>query len=126
LSTSECPPVTDSDSPVKEFGRLAKIGYCIQVTGFRTQKVLVLIVERIQGHEHRGDLNESRFINTSKSALPHPTPCSWAPMAHTCNPIYSGGRDQEGCGSKPAQANSLQDPISKISNTKRAGGVAKV
>jgi hypothetical protein len=26
---------------------------------------------------------------------------------------------------KPAQANSLQDPILKISNTKRAGGVAQ-
>jgi hypothetical protein len=25
----------------------------------------------------------------------------------------SGGRDQEDCGSKPAQANSTQDPISK-------------
>jgi hypothetical protein len=27
-------------------------------------------------------------------------------MAHTCNPSYSGGRDQKDCGSKPAQANS--------------------
>jgi hypothetical protein len=31
-------------------------------------------------------------------------------VAHTCNPSYSGGRDQEDCISKPAQANSLQDP----------------
>jgi hypothetical protein len=29
------------------------------------------------------------------------------------NPSYSGGRDQEDCGSKPAWENSLQDPISK-------------
>jgi hypothetical protein len=29
------------------------------------------------------------------------------------NPSYSGGRDQEDHGSKPAQANSAQDPISK-------------
>jgi hypothetical protein len=33
--------------------------------------------------------------------------------AHTCNPSYSGGRDQEDCSSKPAQANSFRDPILK-------------
>jgi hypothetical protein len=31
---------------------------------------------------------------------------SWVPVAHTCNPSYSGGRDQEDQGSKPAQASS--------------------
>jgi hypothetical protein len=50
-------------------------------------------------------------------------------VAHTFNPSYSGGRDQEGCSSKPAQANSLQDPISKKKKkkkiTKRAGGVVQ-
>jgi hypothetical protein len=46
-------------------------------------------------------------------------------MAHAYNPSYSGGRDQEDYGSKPVWANSLQDPISKIPNTKRAGGVAQ-
>jgi hypothetical protein len=30
-----------------------------------------------------------------------------------CNPSYSGSRDQEDHGSKPAQANSLTNPISK-------------
>jgi hypothetical protein len=35
------------------------------------------------------------------------------PMAHTCNPSYSGGRDQEDRSSKPTQASILQDPISK-------------
>jgi hypothetical protein len=35
------------------------------------------------------------------------------PVAHTYNPSYSGDRDQEDCGLKPAQANSLQDSISK-------------
>jgi hypothetical protein len=35
-------------------------------------------------------------------------------VAHACNPSYSGVRDQEDQGSKPAQANSSQDPISKI------------
>jgi hypothetical protein len=38
---------------------------------------------------------------------------------HACNPGYSGGRDQEDCSSKPAWANSSQDPISKISITEK-------
>jgi hypothetical protein len=29
----------------------------------------------------------------------------WAPVAHTCHPSYSGGRDQENCSLKLAQAN---------------------
>jgi hypothetical protein len=44
---------------------------------------------------------------------------SQAPVAHTCNPSYLGGRDQEDQGSKPAWANSLRDPISKILVTKQ-------
>jgi hypothetical protein len=35
-------------------------------------------------------------------------------VAHTCNPSYSGGRDQEDHGSEPAWANSSKDPILKI------------
>jgi hypothetical protein len=42
-----------------------------------------------------------------------------APVAHTCNPNYSGGRDQKDHNLKPAQTNSSQDPISKIANTKQ-------
>jgi hypothetical protein len=34
-------------------------------------------------------------------------------VPHACNPSYSGGRDQEDLGSKPARVNSLRDPISK-------------
>jgi hypothetical protein len=49
----------------------------------------------------------------------------WAPVAHTCNPSYSGGRDQEDHSSKPAWKNTSQDPILKIPITKRAGGVAQ-
>jgi hypothetical protein len=48
----------------------------------------------------------------------------WVPVAHTCNPSYSGGRDQEDRGSKPTQINSSQDPLLKKPFTKRAGGVA--
>jgi hypothetical protein len=40
-------------------------------------------------------------------------------VAYACDPTYSGGRNQEDHGSKPAQ----QDPISKI--PKRSGGVAQ-
>jgi hypothetical protein len=53
---------------------------------------------------------------------------SWASVAHACNPSYSGGRDQEDHGLKPAWANSLQDPISKTpsyTHKKRSGGVAQ-
>jgi hypothetical protein len=39
-------------------------------------------------------------------------------VAHTCNPSYSGGKDQEDLGSKPALANSLLDSISKTAITK--------
>jgi hypothetical protein len=42
-----------------------------------------------------------------------------APLAHTYNPSYSGGRDQEDRGSNPAQANSSQDPISKQNHHKK-------
>jgi hypothetical protein len=50
----------------------------------------------------------------------------WALVAHACNPSYSGGRDQEDHGSKPAPANSSQNPILKKPITKRAGGMAQV
>jgi hypothetical protein len=49
----------------------------------------------------------------------------WAPMAHTCNRSYSGGRDQEDCNLRPAWVNSSQDPILKKPITKKAGGVAQ-
>jgi hypothetical protein len=40
-------------------------------------------------------------------------------VTHTYNSVYSGDRDQEDNSLKPALGNSLQDPILKISNTKR-------
>jgi hypothetical protein len=46
-------------------------------------------------------------------------------MAPACNPSYSGGRNQENGGLKPAQANNSQDPISKKPITKRAGGMVQ-
>jgi hypothetical protein len=46
-------------------------------------------------------------------------------VAHAYNPCYSGGKDQEDHSSKPAQANSSQDPILQIPNTKSVSGVAQ-
>jgi hypothetical protein len=44
----------------------------------------------------------------------------------TCNPSYSGGRDQEGHGLKTALANSFPRPYLKtILHKKRAGGVTQ-
>jgi hypothetical protein len=34
---------------------------------------------------------------------------SWVPVAHACNPSFSGGRDQEDRGSKPAPGIVLKD-----------------
>jgi hypothetical protein len=45
------------------------------------------------------------------------------PLTQACNPSYSGGRDQEDCGSRPAWANSSQNPISEISNTHKKAGL---
>jgi hypothetical protein len=42
-----------------------------------------------------------------------------APVAHTCNPSYSGGIHQEDRGLKPAWANSSRDPILKKTITKK-------
>jgi hypothetical protein len=48
-------------------------------------------------------------------------------VAFACNPSYSGSRDQEDHGSKPAQAYSLEyDLEKKIHYKKKAGGVAQV
>jgi hypothetical protein len=41
---------------------------------------------------------------------------SWV---HACNPSYSGGRDQEDCGLRPAQPNSSWEPILKTPITKK-------
>jgi hypothetical protein len=44
---------------------------------------------------------------------------SWVQVAHSCNPSYSGGRDQQDHGWKPAWANSSWDLISKRPFTKK-------
>jgi hypothetical protein len=49
----------------------------------------------------------------------------WAPVAHTHNSRYLGGRDQKDQGSKPAWVNSSQDLISKINTAKWTGSMAQ-
>jgi hypothetical protein len=50
---------------------------------------------------------------------------SRASVAHAWNPSYLGGWDWEDQSSKPAQANSSLDPISKITSTKWTGDTAQ-
>jgi hypothetical protein len=48
------------------------------------------------------------------------------PVAHACNPSYSGGSDQEDPSSKPAWASNSGDPIlNKTITQKKAGTVAQ-
>jgi hypothetical protein len=46
------------------------------------------------------------------------SPRAGTPMAHSCNPSYLGGWDQEDWDLRPAQANSSQDPIATITRAK--------
>jgi hypothetical protein len=51
---------------------------------------------------------------------------SQVPVAHACNPSYSGGRDQEDQGSKPNPGKQFMTPyLEKNLHKKRAGGVAQ-
>jgi hypothetical protein len=43
----------------------------------------------------------------------------WELLAHTCNPSYSGGTDQEDHSSQPARANSSQESILKNPSPKK-------
>jgi hypothetical protein len=52
-------------------------------------------------------------MNTITFIIKYKNYPSWALVAHSCNPSYSGGRDQEDHSSKPALENSLQSPILK-------------
>jgi hypothetical protein len=48
---------------------------------------------------------------------------SWVSVVPVCNPSYLGGCDGDDQGSRVAQANSLRDPISKITRAKWTGSV---
>jgi hypothetical protein len=47
-------------------------------------------------------------------------------VAHACNPSYSGGRDQEECGSKPLGQTIHKTLSQKYPTQNRAGRVAQV
>jgi hypothetical protein len=43
----------------------------------------------------------------------------WVLVAHACNPGYSGSREQEDCGLKPAGTKSSRDLASKNPSLKK-------
>jgi hypothetical protein len=53
------------------------------------------------------------------------TKASLALVAHACNPSYSGGRDQQDCSLKPAQAKLHKTLTQKTLHKNRAGGMAQ-
>jgi endogenous inhibitor of DNA gyrase (YacG/DUF329 family) len=59
--------------------------------------------------------NSCFYMNKTSNKNQETSP---ALVAHVCNPSYSGGRDQENHGSKPAQANSSVRPYCKKTFTK--------
>jgi hypothetical protein len=69
--------------------------------------------------ERKKDKRENLYMAPFKNSLGR------ALVAHACNPSYSGGRDQEDCGSKPAWENSSKDPISKKPFTKKKKGLVE-
>jgi hypothetical protein len=70
-------------------------------------------VARITGMSHWCPAIKAEVLIFLKVALSR----SQVPVAHTCNPNYSGGRDQEDHGSNPDQANTY--------HKNRADGVAQ-
>jgi hypothetical protein len=76
----------------------------------------------------KGDVQSCEFCDVNSSTVDHDqyflSKNWWSleSMAHACNPSFSGGRDQEDHGSKPAWANIMGDPVLKIPITKRAAG----
>jgi hypothetical protein len=68
-------------------------------------------------------LNPGKRIFTLKKLPPI---LSQVPVAHACNHSYSGGRDQEDQGLKPAWANSLRPYLENTHHRKKARGVARV
>jgi hypothetical protein len=69
---------------------------------------------RLQAGGHQGESSEGPSQSQSQISkerktvkkLSHVTKPRNVPVAHACNPSYSGGRDQEEQSSKPARENS--------------------
>jgi hypothetical protein len=65
------------------------------------------------------------FSHWKETFVDGPSKSGEGMVAHTYNPSYPGGRDQEDCSSKLAQANSSVRPyLEKNPSQKRAGGLA--
>jgi hypothetical protein len=91
--------------------------YCIKIQNFCSAKDTV---ERMKKISHRLGENickkyilirnlYSKYTGAQQLTRRKKLIKTWAsraPVAHTYNPSYSGGRDQEDCGLKPAWANS--------------------
>jgi hypothetical protein len=63
-------------------------------------------------HTYIRDRNEARS-HLTKDCGWNKSHLSWAPVAHTCNLNYLGGRNQEDHPSKPPWTNSSRDPVSE-------------
>jgi hypothetical protein len=82
--------------------------------------------EKEKKEKKKEDLDMVKHVCNPRCSLGHIvraylkiTTARQAPVAHTCNPSYSGGRGQEDHCSKPAQANSSQNPILKNPSQKQ-------
>jgi hypothetical protein len=66
-------------------------------------------------------MNNKRKMKKKKKVVK-----SWVLVAHTCNPSFSGGRDQEDRSSKPAPGKQFVRPyLKKNPSQKRTGGMAQ-
>jgi hypothetical protein len=79
-----------------------------------------------------GRLGSGTFMYTELCGCACHTTCitlitlSWVPVAHACNPSYSGGRDQEDHGSKSAGQTVCKTLSQNYPTQNRAGRVAQV
>jgi hypothetical protein len=88
-------------------------GYGPRVEIMRKQEKIKFDLTHLQNSEKRYTTKGSNIAEIRSRGS------SQLPVAHTCNPSYSEGSDQEDCCSKLARANSLRDPILKTSNSKK-------
>jgi hypothetical protein len=97
--------------PISKLTRPKKTGGIVQVVGCLSSKLMPWVQTQVQPkNNNKWTILELDFNVVVKSIKDKH--CR-APVAHTCEPSYWGGRDQEDGGLKPAQANGSQDPISK-------------
>jgi hypothetical protein len=73
----------------------------------------------------RGMAQVGEHLSSKDNAMSSKPRRNWVLVAHTCNPSYSRGRDQEDQVLKPAWANNLGDPVSKSTQYKNRTGLAE-